>query len=268
MAAPVGAGARPSQVRHSILSRTRQYLATSVDCMLPHAPSMPRTARSLVAGGHYHLINRGNNRTVIFAEPVDFQQFLNMVEEAQCRVRLRLLAVCVMPNHFHLVAAQDGAKDISRWMQWLLTTHAYRHHLRRGTSGRVWQGRFKAFPIEQDGHLHTVIRYVERNALRAGLCSRAEDWPWGSLAWRAGHSRGPELTAPQCPLPIDWLSYVNAAQTTEELDALRACVNRQRPYGSDQWVDETTTALGLESSRRGPGRPARLPVAGAANAMD
>jgi putative transposase len=84
-----------------------------------------------------------------------------------------LLAVCLMPNHFHLVVSQHCARDISRWMQRLLTTHTHRHHLRHGTSGRVWQGRFKAFPIKQDDHLLTVMRYVERNASRAGLVNRA-----------------------------------------------------------------------------------------------
>ena len=216
---------------------------------------MPRTSRSLVPGGHYHLINRGNNRSAVFVEPADFARFLRLIEESQRRLPLRLLAVCVMPNHFHVVAAQVGAGDISRWMQWLLTTHAYRHHQRHGTSGRIWQGRFKAFPIEQDGHLLTVMRYVERNALRAGLSGTAEGWPWGSLAWRIGRSRGPRLTAPPCPLPGDWVSRVNDAQTLDELNALRACVNRQRPYGSEQWVDANVARLGLESSKRGPGRP-------------
>ena len=140
-------------------------------------------------------------------------------------------------------------------MQWLLTTHTHRHHLRYGTSGRVWQGRFKAFPIEQDGHLLTVMRYVERNALRAGLVKRAEDWPWSSLSWRLGISSGPRLCPPPLNLPRDWSAWVNAPQTPAELEALRTCVNRQRPYGDERWVEETASRLGLESSRRAKGRP-------------
>lgn len=216
---------------------------------------MPRTARSLLPGGHYHLINRGNNRAAIFTTPTDYRRFLALVEEAQRRVPLRLLAACVMPNHFHLVAAQDEADSISRWMQWLLTTHASHHHLSRGTCGRVWQGRFKAFPIEHDGHLLTVMRYVERNALRAGLASRAESWPWGSLAWRLRRAPGPQLSPPPCSLPSDWPSRVNKAHSAAELAALRLCVNGQRPYGSDHWADMTAERAGLKLSRRGPGRP-------------
>lgn len=191
---------------------------------------MPRIFRTLVAHGYYHVINRGNNRSDVFLSPADYRTFLRLIEQAQQRIPLRILAFCIMPNHFHLVVSQDGAKDVSRWMHWLLTTHVHRHHLKFGTSGRVWQGRFKAFPIEQDGHLLTVMRYVERNALRSGLVARAEQWPWGSLACRGHPFDGVLVSKPPIPLPSDWTARVNAPQTPQELEALRAAVNRQRPY--------------------------------------
>jgi len=191
---------------------------------------MPRIFRTLVAHGYYHVINRGNNRSDVFLSPADYRAFLRLIEQAQQRIPLRMLAFCIMPNHFHLVVSQDGAKDVSRWMHWLLTTHVHRHHLKYGTSGRVWQGRFKAFPIEQDGHLLTVMRYVERNALRSGLVARAEQWPWGSLACRGHPFDGVLVSKPPIALPSDWTARVNAPQTPQELEALRAAVNRQRPY--------------------------------------
>jgi putative transposase len=218
---------------------------------------MPRTARALVAGGYYHIINRGNDRATVFREPCDYPAFLNLIGHAQQRIRLKVLAFCLMPNHFHMVVSPAGAKDLSRWMQWLLTTHSHRHHLRYGTCGRVWQGRFKAFPIKQDQHLLRVMRYVERNALRAGLVARAEDWPWSSLSWRLSDLAGLLLSAPPITLPADWPSRVNAPQTAEELAALRTCVNRQRPYGDDHWVTQAARALGLESSQRDRGRPCK-----------
>jgi putative transposase len=208
----------------------------------------------MVAGGHYHIINRGNNRATVFATHGDYAGFVRLMEQAQQRVGLRILAACLMPNHFHVVASQGRADDISRWMHWLLTTSSRHHHDRNGSSGRLWQGRFKAFPIEHDGHLLTVMRYVERNALRADLVRQAEDWPWGSLAWRQRPSRG-LLAAPPLPLPSDWIQRVNSPQTPEELAALRDCVNRQRPFGNDEWVDETAACHGLEWTVRPRGRP-------------
>lgn len=216
---------------------------------------MPRTARSATAGTCYHVINRGNNRARVFSRPSDYRAFVELIRAAQVRTPLRLIAACLMPNHFHLVLMPRQPGDLGRWMQWLLTTQVRRHHRREGTSGRLWQGRFKAFPIQRDEHLLTVMRYVERNALRAGLVNDAGSWAWGSLAWRTESEYGGMLAASPVPLPVEWTRWVNSPQTPAELEQLRACVNRQRPYGSDAWATRTAAALGLESSLHPVGRP-------------
>lgn len=218
---------------------------------------MPRSRRSLLAGGYFHVVNRGNDRSVVFRQPADFSAFLRLIEVAQERIRLRLLAYCLMPNHFHLVLSPEGPDDVSRWMHWLTTTHAHRHHLRFGTSGCVWQGRFKAFRIKDDAHLLTVMRYVERNALRSGLVERAEQWPWGSLALRIARGDGPLLSEPPVKLPLDWAARVNEPQSPAELEALRSCVNRQRPFGDRQWIEENGTRPRQGPPARGRGRPRR-----------
>lgn len=132
--------------------------------------------------------------------------------------------------------------DISRWMHWLLTTHSHRHHRGRESSGRVWQGRFKTFPIQQDGHLLTVMRYVERNALRAGLAERAEDWTWGSLAWRR-RGRWQELLAPPpTGLHRNWLAWVNSAQTSDErASALESAPSRSPSGQAEKGAGRTLT---------------------------
>jgi REP element-mobilizing transposase RayT len=129
----------------------------------------------------YHVVNRGNRREPVFHKPGDYDVFVEAMTDAGTRVRIDLLGYCLMPNHFHLIVRTDRDGDLGRWMQWLLTAHARRYHRQYGTTGHVWQGRFKAFPVEEDDHLVTVLRYVERNALRAELVSRAEDWKWSSL---------------------------------------------------------------------------------------
>jgi putative transposase len=109
--------------------------------------------------------------------------------------------------------------------------------------------------LHDDAHLLRVIRYVERKALRAKLVVRAEDWRWGSLAWRyAGHAAS-FLALPPISLPNDWLVRVNAPESEVELAALRRSVNRGVPFGDAAWVEETATDLGLESSLRPLGRP-------------
>jgi putative transposase len=147
-------------------------------------------------------------------------------------------------------------------MHWVFTTHVRWHHAKYSTTGRLWQGRFKAFVIQADQHLLTVMRYVERNALRANLVERAEDWRWGSLAWRRSPS-GIAITNSPAPLPSYWRQLVNEPQTAAEMAEIRTCVNRQRPFGAEDWVAAQAEALGVDQSLAPMGRPRksrRVPV--------
>jgi putative transposase len=187
---------------------------------------MPRPLRQLVKEHCYHVINRGNNRARIFHEHADYAQFVALMKEANASIPLPIISVCLMPNHFHLMARPQTDDQLSDWAHWVFTTHARRYHMKYKSSGRLWQGRFKSFIIQENAHLLTVIRYVERNPLRAGMVARAEDWLWGSLRWRNEERDQFPLTQSPVRLPRNWTTHVNEAQTPEELKALRACVNR------------------------------------------
>jgi len=191
----------------------------------------------------------------VFHKDGDYQAFVDLIGGACDRIPMRVLAYCAMPNHFHLVLWPFGDGDLGRWMQWQMTSHVRRYHRHYGGSGHVWQGRFKAFPIQQDNHLLAVLRYVERNPLRANLVDRAEDWPWSSLHLRRAKRR-PEFLV-ECPVdrPRNWLYLVNRPETEVELAAMRHSVQRGTPWGSQAWVRQTTKRLGLESTLRPPGRP-------------
>ena len=130
---------------------------------------MPRTVRASVGNVCYHVLNRGNARAQVFYKDGDYDAFMKCIAHACIEVPMRVLGWCLMPNHFHLVVWPHADGDLSKWMHWLLNTHVRRYHRHYHSSGHVWQGRFKAFPIEQDEHLLTVLRYAERNAQRAGL---------------------------------------------------------------------------------------------------
>jgi putative transposase len=142
-------------------------------------------------------------------------------------------------------------------MAWLLTAHVRRYQKHYRTTGHIYQGRFKSFPIEADDHLLTVLRYVERNALRARLVAWAEDWRWGSL-WRrtraAATLSGLLHEGPVAP-PDDWVGRVNTVETEAELEAARQSVGRGRPFGSELWCQTTAQALGLQKTLRPLGRP-------------
>lgn len=215
--------------------------------------NMPRTARASAGDVCYHVLNRGNGRQRVFHRDEDYAAFLDLFAAGNERLPLRLLGLCLMPNHFHLLLWPHADGDLSRWMQWLLTSHVRRYHSRRGTSGHVWQGRFKAFPIQQDEHFLAVLRYVERNPLRAGMVRRAQDWAWSSLSLRAQRSR--LLTPSPAELPRNWTTRVNRPETDAELATIRQSVIRGTPFGSPNWRDRTATTLGLEATLRPRGRP-------------
>ena len=224
---------------------------------------MPRTARAIAPNYCYHVINRGNQRATVFHEAADYDQFLALIARAQDRLHLPIIAACLMPNHVHLVVRPVRAEDLALWTHWAFTTHVRWYHARYATTGRVWQGRYKAFPVQQDHHLLALMRYVERNALRARLVERAEDRKWGSLAWRRPPFPPAALTESPVPLPSYWRQYTNEPQTDAELAEIRACVNRQRPFGTKEWVAKQLGELGLESSVRSVGRPkksSRVPI--------
>jgi putative transposase len=216
---------------------------------------MPRTARASQGGYVYHVINRGNGRNAVFHKTEDYAAFVRLMHEGIERLPMRLTGYCLMPNHFHLLLWPHEAGDLSRWMQWLLTAHVRRYHRHYKGSGHIWQGRFKAFPIQEDEHYLTVLRYVERNPLRANLVQRAQDWPWSSLS--NSRAARPEALLTDGPLSkgAGWTNHVNGTQTEAELERLRQCVNRGTPFGTDAWARRTATALGLESSLRPRGRP-------------
>ena len=222
---------------------------------------MGRPKRTAAGGVIYHVLNRANAGMTIFEEDDDYEAFERVLLEAAQRYDMRLLAFQVMPNHWHQVlwSREDG--DLSRYTGWLTLTHTQRWHAhRRSTgSGHLYQGRFKSFPIEDDEHFLTVCRYVERNALRAGLVHRAEDWRWGSL-WRYVHGT-PDQKDLLAPWPVHrarrWIDYVNEPQTEAEVAAIRRSIERGRPFGSDEWTRQIVCRHGLEITERPRGRPRR-----------
>ena len=220
---------------------------------------MGRPLRAAAGGVIYHVLNRANARRRIFKNPNDFEAFERVLGDAHARVPARVLAYCVMPNHWHLVLwpLRDG--DLSRFMAWLTLTHTQRWHAYHQSigAGHVYQGRYKSFPVQDDHHFLMVCRYVERNPLRAGLVARPEEWRWSSL-WRRtqGESAIPTWLAPwPIEQPRDWLNWVNEPQTATELEPLRRSVRRGQPYGSEDWVQAMAQSLRLGCTLRARGRP-------------
>jgi|SRR5208283_3374074 len=220
---------------------------------------MGRSWRASAGGYVYHVLNRANARLPLFQKDGDYEAFERVLVQARERYDVPILGYCLMPNHWHLLLWPRTDGDLSRFVGWLTLTHTQRWHAHYQTvgCGHAYQGRFKSFPVAEDEHFLTVCRYVERNALRAGLVRRAENWRWCSL-WR--HERGDEQARAllgdwPVPRPECWAQAVNEPQSEEELAALRRCVARGCPYGGESWAAKAVAKLGLASTLRPRGRP-------------
>src|SRR5512142_1923064 len=142
---------------------------------------MPRRPRLSSGGLVYHVLNRRVGRLALFEKPGDYQAFEKILQEATERSGIRIAAYCLMPNHWHLLLWPRRDGELSEVMRWVTVTHTQRWHAHRHSagSGPVYQGRFKSFPVQTDEHFLMAARYVERNALRAKLVDRAQQWQWG-----------------------------------------------------------------------------------------
>ena len=220
---------------------------------------MPRRARISTGGLAYHILNRRVGRLGLFDKPADYMAFEKILNEAHERTGIRIAAYCLMPNHWHLVLWPRDDGELSEVMRWITVTHTQRWHAHRQSfgSGPVYQGRFRSFPVQTDEHFLTVARYVERNALRAKLVKRAEQWQWSSL-WRWAQG-DPKLLAFLSDWPVkrprQWVGWVNRPERASELEDLRCSAQRGRPFGSQGWVVRVAKRLSLESTLRPRGRP-------------
>jgi len=220
---------------------------------------MPRIARYAPKGLVYHALNRAVARLPLFQKESDYDAFERVLGEAHKKFPLEVLAYCVMPNHWHFVLRPTEDGQLTAFLRCLAQTHTMRWHAHYRTSGtgHLYQGRFKAFPLEDDDHFYTVVRYVERNAMRAGLVAQAQAWRWSSL-WRRefGSPESRALLARwPVPRPRDWVALVNAAQTEAEMEAVRQAVRRSCPFGDPHWQQTIAERLGLGATLRPRGRP-------------
>jgi putative transposase len=211
----------------------------------------------------FHVLNRAAGRRAIFEAEGDYLAFERVLCETLRTRPMRLLAYCLLPNHWHFVLWPERDGDLPAFMQQLTNTHVKRWKMHRQETGfgHLYQGRYRCFPVQNDEYFYHVVRYVERNALRANLVPKAEAWRWSSLGQKfdGNASTRPTLSDWPLPRPRDWLEIVNRPQSDAELEALRRCTNRGCPYGKADWVSHTAKTLGLESTLRPKGRPRKAP---------
>lgn len=193
----------------------------------------------------FHVINRGSRRGVLFESDIGYERWESVLRQALIERPMRLLNFCAMPNHFHLIVWPQHDRDLPAFMHWLTATHAMRWRKANQTCGQgaVYQGRYKAIPVQSDHHYLRVARYVERNAVRANLVETADQWRWSSLWHRDIVCDDVPLAEWPVPRPVEWVKFVNTPQSVAEVAAIRRAVNRGCGYGNASWQEEVARTL-------------------------
>ncbi|OGI87469.1 hypothetical protein A3A91_02195 [Candidatus Nomurabacteria bacterium RIFCSPLOWO2_01_FULL_36_16] len=220
---------------------------------------MPRNARVDVGGEIYHVINRSNGRLQIFNSNEDYKLFEQLLFKTKEIFDMRILAYELMPNHFHLVLYPKNDGDLSLFMHRLSNAHTRKVHALTNTngSGHLYQGRYKSFLVDSDNYIPAVIKYVERNAVRAKLVRFCEDWQWGSAWLRINGTTQQKklLDQKSFQLPDNYVKWINTEEKQDNLNTIRMSVLKSVPYGRERWVEKMILKHHLESTMKSPGRP-------------
>lgn len=188
---------------------------------------MPRYSRNLPVGSVVHIFNRGNDKRFLFERAQDFEEFLTLVSWAKSICPVRIVAYCIMSNHWHFVFWVEVEWDVSAFLHRLTSAHAQRW--RRATEtvgeGHVYGDRFKGCRIFTERYYYNCLRYVEQNPLKAGLVQHCRDWRWSSLTERLGSDRG-ILDPDPVGLPDDWLEFVDQPMSDEETEEIHSTLKR------------------------------------------
>lgn len=196
---------------------------------------------------------RGNRKSTIFHDDEDRQRFLMVVADATAGYDLRVLAFCLMSNHYHVVL-ETPRRNLSDAMQFINGVFAQRSNRRHRQTGHVFEGRFRSLIIERESYLTRATRYVVRNPVRAHLVTGAAAWPWSSFGATAG------LTPPPSWLHIEWIKWAfNSESLAEAQQRYTGYVNA--PMETKPRLDLNADVLGtkrfkaslLEAVRAGQG---------------
>jgi putative transposase len=183
---------------------------------------VPRAPRVQLPGAAYHVTSRGVRRQAIFRDDDDRLSFLGVLGAVVRRHEWSCLAFCLMTTHYHLLIRTPTA-DLAAGMQRLNGNFAQGFNRKHGETGHLFERRYHSIPIERDGHLVELCRYIALNPVRAGLCSRAEGWRWSSYRAVVGLASPPDFLAP------DWALLYFGSDRTRARERFRAFVEDAEP---------------------------------------
>jgi putative transposase len=228
---------------------------------------MARLPRYVVPGQPQHIIQRGNNRQVIFAAEADYQFFRDALIEAAKQHGLIVHAYVWMTNHIHLLATPLFEHSISKVFQSVGRKYVQYFNFTYKRSGTLWEGRYRATVVDSERYLLTVMRYIELNPVRAGMCQHPAEYPWSSYAfnalgivglntqWLQQHEEYLRLGVNAVERQTGYQALFNAEIAKDDLINIRESTHKGWALGSDKFKATIELLSNRQVASKGVGRP-------------
>jgi len=226
---------------------------------------MPRHPRLFLTGLPMHIVQRGHDRQPVFRDTQDFMYYFDNLSEAGETYDVSIHAYCLMTNHVHLLVSPGEPPDGISWFMRLLAARQTRYANRKlKRTGTLWEGRFKASPIDSSAYMLACYRYIELNPVRAGIVGRPSDYRWSSyrhhvgsdlVDWLDTHSEYEALGTTPETRQATYRAFVSAAIDEPEHIRIRTAVNRNQVTGSALFRRRLAREVDRTLSAAAPGRP-------------
>ena len=229
---------------------------------------MSRLPRLTVPGYPHHVIQRGNNRQAIFVDADDRQRFLDELGEHAKARGVAVHAYVLMDNHVHLLATPDAPDSLPLMMQGVGRTYVRWFNRRHGSTGTLWEGRYRSTLIEAERYLLACMAYIDLNPVRAGMVATPTDYPWSSHAHLVGLRHDPLVT----PHPLYWqlgntpfarerayADLVAAGLPPATREALAGAVHSGWALGGEAFITDLQRRTERRVARVAAGRPGQKP---------
>lgn len=225
---------------------------------------MPRKARFYLPGVPVHIVQRGHSREPVFFENSDYQAYLDWLKEAAERYDCDIHAYVLMTNHVHILATPKDKEGISRLMQYIGRRYVPYINYTYGTSGSIWEGRYKASLISDDQYLLTCMRYIELNPIRANMVNAPGQYRWSSYRHNAQGREDVLMTehplykqlgktvAKRCEAYKD---LFKAHLDEDQLKDIRSAWQTGTPLGNEYFKEKIERKLKTKVGQNRRGRP-------------
>ncbi|HTZ19207.1 MAG TPA: transposase, partial [Dissulfurispiraceae bacterium] len=141
---------------------------------------MPRIARAVAMGYPHHIIQRGNNRELVFYDEEDKKEYLLLLAKYTEKWSCVVMAYCLMSNHVHLLVKPSMKESLYKMMQGITLCYSQYANRKYGRSGRLWESRYHSCIVDREKYLWAIARYIEQNPVRAGMVKKAEEYAYSS----------------------------------------------------------------------------------------